>query len=263
MKKELKAKLTKKTKENVAKAFTEKDVHIIKAVSLIEELDKMTNLISENIREWYSTHFPELNSLVEDNDAYLELVLLGNKKNFSEKNVLEAYKNREKVKKILEKAEDSMGAELSQETLKQIKGLAEKGIEIKKQRNALTVFIEKEMKELLPNFSELAEPLIGARMLSKAGSIKKLALMPSSTIQLLGAEKALFNHIKTGAKPPKYGYLFGHPMLKQVKRSEQGKFARTIAGKLSIAIRTDFFDGKENWKEMKKTLEKRVTELNK
>ncbi|PIN98743.1 MAG: hypothetical protein COT90_02850 [Candidatus Diapherotrites archaeon CG10_big_fil_rev_8_21_14_0_10_31_34] len=262
MNKELKAKLTKKTKERVAETFTAKDVHVIKAVSLIEELDKMTNLISENTREWYSTHFPELNSLVEDNDIYLNLVLLGNRKNFNEKNVLEAYNNREKTKKILEKANQSMGAELSQETLTQIKGLAEKGLEIKKQRNELTKFIEKEMKELLPNFSELAEPLIGARMLLKAGSIKKLALMPSSTIQLLGAEKALFNHIKSGAKPPKYGYLFGHPMLKQVKRSEQGKFARTMAGKLSIAIRTDFFGGKANAEELKKGLEKRITELN-
>lgn len=263
MKNKLKEKLTKKTKEKVAEAFTAKDVHVIKAVNLIDELDKMANLISENTREWHSTHFPELNSLVEDNETYLKLVLLGNRKNFTEKKIIEVYKNKEKAKKIESKAKDSMGAKLSEETLKQIKGLAEKGIEIKKQRNELTKFIEKEMKEMLPNFSELAEPLISARMLSKAGSIKKLALMPSSTIQLLGAEKALFNHIKSGAKPPKYGFLFGHPMLKKVKRSEQGKFARTLAGKLTIAIRQDFFKGKKDVTEIKKELEKRVTELNK
>ncbi len=263
MNKELKIKLLKKTKEKVAKTFSEKDIHIIKAVSLIEELDKMSNLISENTREWYSTHFPELNSLIEDNDTYLKLVLLGDRKNFSEKKILDVYKNKEKAKKIIEKSKVSMGAKLNEETLIQITGLAEKGIEIKKQRNEISKFIEKEMKELLPNFSELAEPLIGARMLAKAGSIKKLALMPSSTIQLLGAEKALFNHIKSGAKPPKYGYIFGHPMLKQVKRSKQGKFARILAGKLTIAVKEDYFKGKGNSKEMKKKLEKKLHELNK
>ena len=108
MNKELKAKLTKKTKKRVAEIFTAKDIHVIKAVSLIEELDKMTNLISENAREWYSTHFPELNSLAEENDNYLKLVLIGDRKNFNEKNVLEAYKNREKVQKILEKSKDSL-----------------------------------------------------------------------------------------------------------------------------------------------------------
>lgn len=262
----LKQRLTKKTKEKVAQAFTGKDIHIIKAVSLIDELDKMVNLISENVREWYSTHFPELNSLIEDNEIFLELTKIGNRKNFTEKKVLEVYKNEDKIKKIIEKAKDSMGSIIEEETLNQIKGLSEKGIAIKKERNELTKFIEKEMKILLPNFTELAEPLIGARMLAKAGSVKKLALMPSSTIQLLGAEKALFLHIKSGAKPPKYGFIFGHPLLKQVKRNNQGKFARTLAGKLSITIRQDYFKGTKDTKhieEIKKELEKRISELNK
>ncbi len=259
----LKQRLTQKTKERVAEAFTGKDIHIIKAVSLIDELDKMVNLISENAREWYSTHFPELNSLIEDNETFLELIKIGNRKNFTEKKVLEVYKNTDKIKKIIEKSKDSMGSIIEEETLNQIKGLAEKGLAIKKERNELTKFIEKEMKILLPNFTELAEPLIGARMLAKASSIKKLALMPSSTIQLLGAEKALFNHIKSGAKPPKYGFIFGHPMLKQVKRNFQGKFARSLAGKLSIAVRQDYFKGKKNVKELKIDLEKRIKELNK
>ncbi|MFH1895023.1 MAG: NOP5/NOP56 family protein [archaeon] len=260
----LKQRLTRKTKERVSKAFTGKDVHIIKAVLLIDELDKMANLISENTREWFGMHFPELNSIVEDNEIFLQLVLLGNRKNFSEKNVLEAYDNKEKAKEIAEKAKTSMGSELEEETLSQIKSLALKGIELKKQRNELTKFIEKEMKIILPNFTELAEPLIGARMLAKAGSVKKLALMPSSTIQLLGAEKALFNHIKSGAKPPKYGFIFGHPMLKKVKRNNQGKFARTLSGKLSITARKDFFGKKDSKEtdEMKTELNKRIEELN-
>jgi len=256
----LKERLTKKTKERVKKAFTGKDVHIVKAVLSIDELDKMANLISENVREWYGMHFPELNSLIEDNEIFLKLVLLGDKKNFTEKKVKEIYKDAEEV---IEKTKDSMGSELDEETLNQIKGLAEKGIEIKKTRNALTLFIEKEMKELLPNFTELAEPLIGARILAKAGSVKKLALMPSSTIQLLGAEKALFNHIKSGSKPPKYGFIYGHPLLKKVKRNNQGKMARALAGKLVIAIRQDYFKGKKGVEELKKELEKRANELNK
>jgi nucleolar protein 56 len=262
-KNKLKEKLTKKTKEKVKEAFTGKDVHIIKAVALIDELDKMANLIAENAREWFGFHFPELNSLVEDNETFLKLVLIGDKKNFSEKKIMEVYNNEEKAKEIILKAKTSMGAEIEENALKEIQKLAVKGIEIKKQRNELAEFIEKEIKEILPNFSELAEPLIAARLLAKAGSMKKLALMPSSTIQLLGAEKALFQHIRSGAKPPKYGFIFAHPMLKKVKRNAQGKFARTLAGKLSITARTDYFKGKANAKELKKELEKRINELNK
>ncbi len=264
MNSKLKEKLTKKTKERVAKAFETKDVHLIKAVSLIDELDKMINLISENTREWYGMHFPELNSLVEDNETYLKLVLLGDRKNFTEKKVLEIFNNAEKAKTIEKKAKISMGSEIETESLKQIINLAEKGIEIKKTRNEITSFIEKGMKEILPNFTELAEPLIGARILAKAGSIRKLALMPSSTVQLLGAEKALFSHIKSGSKPPKYGFIYNHPLLKQVKRKEQGKLARSIAGKLTIAVRKDFFGSKEKGtKDLQEKLEKRIQELNK
>ncbi|MBU2100111.1 NOP58 family protein [Candidatus Micrarchaeota archaeon] len=262
-KKTLKEKLVKKTRERVKEAFTGKDVHIIKAVSVIDELDKMANLISENAREWFGFHFPELNSLVEDNETFLKLVLIGDRKNFSEKKIMEVYNNEEKAKEIEIKAKNSMGSPIEENPLKEIQKLAVKGIEIKKQRNELAEFIEKEIKEILPDFSDLAEPLIAARILAKAGSARKLALMPSSTIQLLGAEKALFQHIRSGAKPPKYGYIFAHPMLKKVKRSEQGKFARTLAGKLSIAAKTDYFKGKSNSKELKKELEKRINELNK
>jgi nucleolar protein 56 len=263
MKKELKEKLIKETKEKVKKAFEGKDVHVIKAINLIDELDKISNILSENAREWYSMHFPELNSLVEDNDIYLKLVLLGNKKNFSKKKILESYKNEKKASEIEVKARNSMGSELNENTLKQIQELAKKGIEIKKLRKELSRFIEKEMKELMPNFTELAEPLIAARILAKAGSIKKLALMPSSTIQLLGAEKALFQHIRKGNKCPKYGFIFAHPLLKKVKRKKQGKFARTLAGKLSIAIKKDYFGAKKDSKELKEKLKKRIKELNK
>ncbi len=261
--KSLKEKLTKKTKERVAEAFTGKEVHVIKAVSLIDELDKMSNLISENTREWYGMHFPELNSLVEDNETFLQLVLLGERKNFSEKKVLEFYNNKEKAKEIESKAKTSMGSKIEETVLKQIQELARKGIDLKKQRKELNAFIEKEIKIMLPNFSELAEPLIAARMLEKAGSIKKLALMPSSTVQLLGAEKALFLHIKNKAKPPKYGFIYAHPILKKVKRKEQGKLARSLACKLSIAARKDFFGNKTKPTKLEEKLEKRIEELNK
>ena len=111
------------------------------------------------------------------------------------------------------------------------------------------------MKTYCPNLLELAGVTIGAKLIELGKSLKHLALLPASTIQLLGAEKALFRHIKTGARSPKYGVIHAHSLIQKVNRDRKGKAARTLADKLSLCCRLDFFKGEFKANEYREELE--------
>lgn len=258
----LREKLLKKTKEEVKEFYLDRSIHIIKAVSMLTALDECFNLLLEGIKEWFSINFPELEKEIKSNELYLKLLsVLGERKNFSKKNLL-AFSLDEKVISVISlKAEQSIGSDISIEDVQQIKSLAEKILLLRQERESLSKYIELQMKKELPNFTAVAGPLIGAKLLSLAGSKKKLALMPASTIQLLGAEKALFSSLKNKSKTPKHGIIFNHPMVVQVKKKNKGKMARTLASKLSIAVKADFFGKKDVSKELLKTLNNRFKQL--
>ncbi len=260
--------LIKKAKEEVSQAFGEKEIHAIKAVNVSDDLDAAFNLLSEQTREWYGTHFPELDNLTKDSFTYLKLVhALGNRKNFVESKVAETVEDKAIAKEIAETAHNSMGAEIEDKRLDEIKLLALNALNLKEERLFLEKFIESETMAIAPNFAELAGSMLAARFLSHAGSLKALALMPASTIQVLGAEKALFRHLKSKKKirGPKHGILFAHALVRQLPPKKKGKMARTIAGKLSIAAKADFFGkGKTNIAaQLQKELLARFEELKK
>jgi len=121
--------------------------------------------------------------------------------------------------------------------------------------------IEEDMEKIAPNTTDIISPLIGARLISKAGGLKKLALLPASTIQILGAEKALFRYKKEGGKPPKHGVIFQHKMIKNAPRNKRGKIARAIANKISIAINADVFSKRKISDDLKKDLNKKISEI--
>lgn len=255
--------LLKQTIKKVKEAYSSKEIHIIKSINLIEELDEMFNVLTEHCIDWFGYHFPELFYLISNNETYLQCILLGERKNLTKKALTELNLDKETIQKILEKTNNSIGSDFNQEELKQLQDLAKHTLDLKETRKNLTGFVEKSMKELAPNFSELCGSILGARFLAKTGSLQKLASFPSSTLQVLGAEKALFAHLKTGSKSPKYGYLYSHPLVKQAKHSIKGRMARHLAGKLSIALRTDVFGEKKLIaKKLLKECEKRLTELN-
>jgi nucleolar protein 56 len=127
-------------------------------------------------------------------------------------------------------------------------------------RKDLEDYIEKLMKEIAPNLSEIATPKIGARLILLAGGLKELSLLPSSTIQVLGAEKALFLHLSKGIKPPKHGVIFNHPYLQKLSPKRRGAMARTLASKISIAVKADL-NGKIIYQKLKEELDKRFKEL--
>lgn len=261
---ELRRRMILEAKKKVKEVFTGRDFHIQKASRLIEDFDELFNLLSEHAREWHSTYFPELNEVVQEHEPFLRIVSqVTEKKNYSKENLLKAYNNEKKAIEIIKALKESMGSDLSIEDLKQIKALAENALSIKKQRNELESYLEKIMQDYCPNIKGIAGPLIGAKLLSQGHGLKRMALMPSSTIQLLGAEKALFKHLRTGSKPPKYGILFQHPLVREGKPWHKGKIARALAAKISIAAKQDYFGSPRTliFEDLLKTLNARIKEI--
>jgi len=244
----LRKRLIGRAKKQVQVKYAETDVHIIRAVSVLNDLDNAFNLLAEDCVEWYSSHFPELYSIVRDNEAFLKIVSgIGERKGISEKALAKALGESAKAKDVEAKARASMGSDIPQQALKEIMGLAENALGLKGKRKEMQAFIEKEMEKLVSNFSRAAGPVLGARLLAQANGLKQLALMPSSTLQLLGAEKALFRHLKNKkSKGPKYGFIYGHPLVRNALAKHKGKLARSLAGKLVLCARADFFGEKKD-----------------
>jgi len=230
--KELRESLLKETKQKI-KAAVSDDQYISQSINAIMETDKVMNLLTKRLREWYGLHNPEFD--IQDHEKYAEFIAKGKTK----------------------KTKDSMGADLKKEDLKAIERLAEEIHSLVTFRDQSKEYLTKIMQRYCPNILELAGPTIGAKLLEHTGSLKKMVMMPASTIQILGAEKALFRHLKTGARPPKFGLIHDHPFIQKAKRTEQGKRARALADKLSLAAKLDYFKGEFLAAKMKKELEKR------
>ncbi|MFH0929111.1 MAG: hypothetical protein V1818_01995 [Candidatus Aenigmatarchaeota archaeon] len=222
---------------------TEKrDKIIIQSVSALNDLDRILNTMSERLREWYGLHYPELD--VKDHEKFTEKIIkFGDRKNF-------------------EKFERSMGTELKEEDIAIIQEYASSLKNLYTLKNGIEKYLEKTVPEEMPNLNALLGPTLTARVLSIAGSLERLAKMPSSSIQLLGAEKSLFRFLKDKKikNPPKFGLLFTHPDISNAKKELQGKVARILSSKLTIAARADFYS-KTNMSEKllsdyKKKLEK-------
>jgi nucleolar protein 56 len=154
-----------------------------------------------------------------------------------------------------------MGAELAEEDIDQIRAMCKNTLSLYNMRQKLETYLDSVMEEVAPNIRVLAGSLLGARLIALAGGLNNLAKMPASTIQLLGAEKALFRSLKTGARPPKHGIIFQHALIHEAKRWQRGKMARALAGKLAIAARTDAFSGKYAGDKLQTDLEKRISEI--
>ncbi len=258
---ELRKSLIGKAKKQVQEKYSGRESHAIRAVAVLQDLDASFNLLTEHCIEWHSMHFPELQRVVNDNQAILKLIyFLGDRKEFTEKKVKEHLPD--KADSVVKAAAKSMGSKVDEAVLGEIRLLALNALQLREERDVLLKFIESEMDAVAKNFSEVAGCLLGAKLLGEAGSLEKLAMMPSSTIQLLGAEKALFRHLKNrSAKPPKHGFILMHPLVQKTPRKNKGKMARALAGKLSIAARSDFFGKKGISPKLIKELENRQNEL--
>jgi nucleolar protein 56 len=246
-------------------ASEKRDLIIAQAIQTLDDLDRTVNLFMGRLREWYGIHFPELDRLIEKHETYARLVMnLGYKDNFSFEALEREAIPKEKAENTVQIAEASMGADMAEQDLAEIQALSKNVLELYELRKNMENYVDKTMEEVAPNTKAIAGALLGARLIAVAGSLQNLAMKPASTIQVLGAEKALFRSLKTGARPPKHGLIFQHSLLHDAKRWQRGKIARVLAGKLAIAARADAFGGGRYVGDaLKADIEKRLAEIRK
>lgn len=241
------------------------DTMIIQAVGLLDDLDKELNNFAMRLREWYGWHFPEMGKIVTENLAYAKVVrLMGLKTRAKDTDLSEIGVPDEIAAEVRSAAETSMGAEITDEDLGNIKTLSERVIELTEYRASLSEYLKLRMNAIAPNLTYMVGELVGARLISQAGSLMSLAKHPSSTVQILGAEKALFRALKTKKSTPKYGLIYHASLVGQSAPALKGKISRVLAAKLSLCCRVDALGDQVEptlGQEFKEYVEKRLATL--
>jgi len=231
-----------KIKHNVNKA----DNMIIQSICLLDQLDKDVNTLCMRIKEWYSWHFPELGRIVKDNVLFARVAyLIKNKANFDESKVpeiAEILNDPDLAQAVFQARKSSTGYDISDFDIQCIENFASRVIALVKYRSELSDYLVKKMNDIAPNLSSLIGEIVGARLINKAGSLITLAKYPASTIQILGAEKALFRALKSRkGNTPKYGLIFNSSFIGRAKNKDKGRISRYLANKCAIASMLDAF----------------------
>merc|ERR1719174_259669 len=216
------------------------DTMVIQAVGLLDELDKEINNYAMRVKEWYGWHFPEMQGIVIDNVKYSRVVMAcGLRSTFRENDLSKILDDKIIETNLKEAAEVSMGTEVSDLDIINIQALAEQVISMTEYRIQLFEYLKNRMNAIAPNLTILVGELVGARLISHAGSLINLAKQPASTVQILGAEKALFRALKTKKDTPKYGLIYHASLIGQSQPKFKGKISRVLAAKCALSIRVD------------------------
>jgi nucleolar protein 58 len=215
------------------------DTMIIQAIALLDDLDKELNTYAMRVKEWYGWHFPEMAKIINDNIAYARVILkMGMRTEFETTDLSDILP--EEIEAAVKNAADkSMGTEISPEDLENIQSLAEQVVGFAEYRQQLASYLTARMTAIAPNLTVLVGELVGARLIAHAGSLMNLSKSPASTLQILGAEKALFRALKTKHDTPKYGLIYHASLIGQATGKNKGKMARILAAKASLGIRVD------------------------
>lgn len=221
------------------------DNMIIQSIALLDQLDKDINTFSMRIREWYSYHFPELVKIVPENYMYARVAqFIKNRKDLTEESLNgleEITMDSGKAQAILDASKSSMGMDISVVDLLNIEMFAGRVISLADYRKELSEYLKTKMVDVAPNLATLLGEQVGARLIAHAGSLTNLAKYPASTVQILGAEKALFRALKTRGNTPKYGLLYHSTFIGRAGAKNKGRISRYLANKCSIASRIDCF----------------------
>lgn len=241
------------------------DTMIIQAVGLLDDLDKELNNFAMRLREWYGWHFPEMGKIVTENLAYAKVVKhMGLKSKAKSTDLSPVGVPEEIASEVKAAAETSMGQDITEEDLANIMTLCERVIELTEYRASLAEYLKLRMSAIAPNLTYMVGELVGARLISQAGSLMNLAKHPSSTVQILGAEKALFRALKTKSHTPKYGLIYHASLVGQTAPNLKGKISRVLAAKLSLCSRVDALGDQVEptlGKEFKEYVENRLATL--
>lgn len=217
----------------IKKSSQEEDKLLIQAINSVDDIDESISKLVERIRDWYTIYFPEMDT-ISNNETYIKLIA----ESENREDILENFNEH-----FAEEIEESTGADIEEDDLLMLKSFAESIYSLQKSRRELETYIDSKMEVIAPNLRDLLGSTLGAKLIAHIGSIKRLATYPASVIQIMGAEKAIFRHLKTGERPPKHGLIFQHPSVRGAKWWNRGKIARNLALKITLAVRKDVFSG--------------------
>jgi len=212
---------------------------IVQAIALLDDLDKELNTYAMRVKEWYGWHFPEMTKILSDNIVYARIVLLMGMRSKAGETDFSGLLPEELEAELKEAAILSMGTEISEEDLLNIRSLCHQVVDIHEYRDQLYDYLKNRMQAIAPNLSIMVGELVGARLIAHAGSLLSLAKYPASTVQILGAEKALFRALKTKHETPKYGLIYHASLVGQATPKNKGKVSRMVAAKTALATRVD------------------------
>uniref|UniRef100_A0A0G4IEY9 Nop domain-containing protein n=1 Tax=Chromera velia CCMP2878 TaxID=1169474 RepID=A0A0G4IEY9_9ALVE len=215
------------------------DTMVVQAVGLLDDLDRELNNFAMRLKEWYGWHFPELAKIVTDNLTYAKAVMQIGFRSHCKEVDLSVLLTDEIEKEVKDAAEISMGTDITETDLGHIRELAERVAELVEYRGTLAEYLKNRMQALAPNLTHMVGELVGARLVAHAGSLVGLAKHPASTVQILGAEKALFRALKTKKATPKYGLIYHASLVGQSAPKLKGKISRVLASKLALCTRVD------------------------
>jgi nucleolar protein 56 len=241
----------------IKKELSRKDLLVMKAVDYLDHLNKSLNILMPAVREWFSIYMPELDSIVEDHELFVRaaMAIAGDG---GKDDLLRAGLPDEVANRLSEAMKKTLGIGVKGEIRDVISVLSE----LFKTRERVERYIEGLMREIAPNLSDVAGPLLGARLITMAGGLDKLAQLPASTIQILGAHKAIFLHMTKGTKPPKHGILFQAKEVRSAPKKLRGKIARLLATKISIAARVDAYGSDRSvGKRLREEIDERLAKL--
>eukprot|EP00903_Cladosiphon_okamuranus_P014607 g13545.t1 len=216
------------------------DTMIVQAIGLLDELDKEINTYAMRVKEWFGWHFPEMAKIINDNMLYAKVVVrMGVRTECKTCDFSDILEDEDMVKDLKEAAEVSMGTEITMIDIVSIKALADQVVALSQYRLQLSDYLRSRMQAIAPNLTIMVGELVGARLIAHAGSLINLAKQPASTVQILGAEKALFRALKTKHDTPKYGLIYHASLIGQAAPKNKGKISRVLAAKCALAIRVD------------------------
>jgi len=215
------------------------DTMIVQAIGLLDDLDKELNTYAMRLREWYGWHFPELGKIVPDHQMYAKALMKMGVRTQCKSLDFSDILPEEVELEMKDAAEISMGTEVSEDDIANILQLCDQVVSLSEYRAQLWDYLRNRMQAIAPNLTTVVGELVGARLIAHAGSLMNLAKQPASTVQILGAEKALFRALKTKHDTPKYGLIYHASLVGQAEPKHKGKISRVLAAKCALSIRVD------------------------
>ncbi len=249
-----------KARVQVQEAFMSRDMLLGHVSKTLVDLDKIIHQMSERLEEWYAIYFPELKH--EDPIKFARLVLAIDRENISKEKLMQLVSDK-KADEIVAKNASSIGAKIKEGDRVKIQELAQSIIELDSLRVRFGKYQEELAQDICPNMTHLVGADVAARLVARIGNLKRLAVLPASTLQVIGAEKALFLHLKSKRKiaPPKHGIIFQFSKISSAPRSVRGKISRLISNKLAIASKADYFTKNFIAPDLKKNFEEHYSKI--